>query len=116
MVAGEWCAVKDEHLYIGGLGKEWTTPYGNVINFNPMFVKRVSPTGEVEHLDWHDNYLALRKKAGIEFPGYMIHEAVSWSEHRGRTIQWNSVEHENMNFPFMLPFAILLACTHRGFH
>ena len=91
MVAGEWCAVKDEHLYIGGLGKEWTTPDGNVINFNPMFVKRVSPTGEVEHLDWHDNYLALRKKAGIEFPGYMIHEAVSWSEHRGRTIQWNSV-------------------------
>lgn len=79
---GEWCAVKDEHLYIGGLGKEWTTPDGNVINFNPMFVKRVSPTGEVEHLDWHDNYLALRKKAGIEFPGYMIHEAVSWSEHR----------------------------------
>ena len=82
--AGEWCAVKDEHLYIGGLGKEWTTPDGRVINFNPMFVKRISPAGEVEHLDWHDRYLALRKKAGIEFPGYMIHEAVSWSEHQGR--------------------------------
>lgn len=100
---GEWCAVKDEHLYIGGLGKEWTTPDGNVINFNPMFVKRISTTGEVEHLDWHDNYLALRKKAGIEFPGYMIHEAVSWSEHqrkwyflprRASKFKYNDVEDE----------------------
>ena len=22
---GEWMTVKDDHLYIGGLGKEWTT-------------------------------------------------------------------------------------------
>jgi len=37
---GEWFAVKDEHLYVGGLGKEWTTPDGEVLNFNPMHVKR----------------------------------------------------------------------------
>jgi hypothetical protein len=29
------------------LGKEWTTPTGEVINFNPMYVKKVSPTGQV---------------------------------------------------------------------
>ena len=76
--------MKDGHLYIGGLGKEWTTPDGRVLNFNPMYVKRVSTTGEVEHIDWHDNYLALRKAAGIEFPGYMIHEAAAWSNVHNR--------------------------------
>ena len=75
----EWMTVKDEHLYIGGLGKEWTTQDGTVLNFNPMFVKRISMEGVVEHVDWYDNYLALRSKAGIEFPGYMIHEAAMWS-------------------------------------
>ena len=36
--------------------------------------------GEVEHVDWHDNYVKMRSAAGIEFPGYMIHEALNWSE------------------------------------
>ena len=65
----EWMTVKDEHLYVGGLGKEWTTQDGTVLNFNPMFVKRISVHGEVEHLDWHDKYISLRSRAGIEFPG-----------------------------------------------
>lgn len=25
---GEWMAVKDNDLYVGGLGKEWTSPSG----------------------------------------------------------------------------------------
>ncbi len=25
---GEWMAVKEGHLYVGGLGKEWTSPSG----------------------------------------------------------------------------------------
>ena len=78
----EWMTVKDQHLYVGGLGKEWTNNLGEVKNFNPMFVKRISPTGEVEHLDWYDHYIKLRSSAGITFPGYMIHEAVMWSETR----------------------------------
>ena len=32
-------AVKDEKLYIGGLGKEWTTPDGTVLHSNPQWVK-----------------------------------------------------------------------------
>ena len=61
--------VKDQHLYVGGLGKEWTTQDGTVINFNPMFVKKISMNGEVEHINWYDNYIKLRSRAGIEFPG-----------------------------------------------
>ena len=36
--------------------------------------------GRVEHVDWHQNYLRLREAAGIEFPGYMIHESAAWSQ------------------------------------
>nr|ACO11448.1 Soluble calcium-activated nucleotidase 1 [Caligus rogercresseyi] len=75
----EWMTVKDEHLYVGGLGKEWTTPDGVVLNHNPMFVKRISPSGAVEHLDWFDVYIGVRRAAGIEAPGYMIHEAIEWN-------------------------------------
>jgi len=99
----EWATVKDRHLYVGGLGKEWTTPEGQLINFNPMFVKRISSKGEVEHLDWHDSYVKMRSSAGIEFPGYMIHEAVVWSDHlnmwlalprRASKYKYNDVEDE----------------------
>jgi len=75
----EWSTVKDDHLWIGGLGKEWTTPDGQVLNTHPMFVKKISHKGEVEHIDWKDNYLSIRQSAGISPPGYMIHEAVAWS-------------------------------------
>ena len=29
----EWMTVKNQHLYVGGLGKEWTDSSGNVINY-----------------------------------------------------------------------------------
>lgn len=35
---GEWMTVKDAHLYVGGLGKEWTNPQGEYINDHPMWV------------------------------------------------------------------------------
>ncbi|XP_054717622.1 soluble calcium-activated nucleotidase 1-like [Uloborus diversus] len=76
----EWATVKNQELYVGGLGKEWTSSTGKFLNNNPQWVKVVSPLGQVEHKDWRQNYLSLRKTAHIEFPGYMIHEAVVWSE------------------------------------
>ena len=42
--------VKGQHLYVGGLGKEWTDSRGNVKNFNPMFIKKISSKGEISHL------------------------------------------------------------------
>lgn len=76
----EWATVKKQLLYVGGLGKEWTSSTGKLINFNPQWVKIVTPLGQVEHKDWRQNYLSLRKTAEIEFPGYMIHEASVWSD------------------------------------
>ncbi|XP_013381847.1 soluble calcium-activated nucleotidase 1 [Lingula anatina] len=75
----EWATVKDESLYVGGLGKEWTTITGEVQNLNPQWVKSIGYKGEVKHLDWHKNYNAMRRKANIDYPGYMIHESGMWS-------------------------------------
>lgn len=75
----EWMAVRNGYLYVGSIGKEYTTKSGAFLNFNPMFVKRISPGGEVTHLNWTLNYKAIRKWLGIKDPGYVIHEAAAWS-------------------------------------
>uniref|UniRef100_A0A0K0EMI7 Apyrase n=1 Tax=Strongyloides stercoralis TaxID=6248 RepID=A0A0K0EMI7_STRER len=79
-IKGEWITVKDKHLYVGGLGKEWTTTEGVFVNHHPMFVKVISPSGSVKHVNWTDNFINIRKSVGIIYPGYMIHESVQWSD------------------------------------
>uniref|UniRef100_A0AC34RKR9 Soluble calcium-activated nucleotidase 1 n=1 Tax=Panagrolaimus sp. JU765 TaxID=591449 RepID=A0AC34RKR9_9BILA len=76
----EWMTVKNNVLVVGGLGKEWTTTDGVFQNYHPMYVKYVNHLGEVEHINWVDNYKKLRRSIGIEWPGYMIHESGQWSE------------------------------------
>lgn len=76
----EWMAVKNNVLIVGGLGKEWTTTDGVFQNYHPMYVKYVNHLGEVEHINWVENYKKLRKSVGIEWPGYMIHESGQWSQ------------------------------------
>ncbi|XP_050978959.1 soluble calcium-activated nucleotidase 1b isoform X1 [Labeo rohita] len=76
----EWLAVKDERLYVGGLGKEWTTITGEFVNNNPEWVKVVGFHGDVEHENWVPRYHALKKAADIKPPGYLIHESAVWSE------------------------------------
>ena len=41
--------VKDHYLYVGGLGKPWTSKTGEIINYDPMWVKKISPEGAIEH-------------------------------------------------------------------
>lgn len=65
----EWLAVKDEHLYVGSLGKEWTTTTGKVLHENPEWVKVIGYRGDVEHRNWVPHYNALRGAAGIQPPG-----------------------------------------------
>ena len=65
--------MKEKRLYVGGLGKEWTTTDGEVVNLDPQWVKAISPSGEVEHMDWHHNYNAMRKVTGMELPGGALH-------------------------------------------
>ncbi|MCI4383248.1 hypothetical protein PGIGA_G00024290 [Pangasianodon gigas] len=80
----EWLAVKDEHLYVGGLGKEWTTTTGEFVNNDPQWVKVIGFQGDMHHENWVPHYIALRGAAGIKPPGYLIHESAVWSERRQR--------------------------------
>lgn len=65
----EWAAVKDEQLYVGSMGKEWTTAGGEFVNNNPQWVKVVSPHGEVNSKNWISNYKRLREAIDIQYPG-----------------------------------------------
>ncbi|XP_042562781.1 soluble calcium-activated nucleotidase 1-like [Clupea harengus] len=76
----EWLAVKDEQLYVGGLGKEWTTTSGEFVNNDPQWVKVVGFNGDVQHQNWVSKYHLLRSAAGIQPPGYLIHESAAWSD------------------------------------
>ncbi|XP_017141816.1 soluble calcium-activated nucleotidase 1 [Drosophila miranda] len=81
----EWATVKQQTLYVGSMGKEWTTSMGDFENNNPMYVKAISPSGEVRSLNWVDNYKQLRLKSlQISWPGYMIHESGAWSDLKQR--------------------------------
>lgn len=76
----EWATVKDEYLYVGSMGKEWTSGDGEYINDDPMFIKQVNIDGQITSINWANNYKALRKAIGIEFPGYLMHESCVFSD------------------------------------
>lgn len=76
----EWATVKDEKLFVGSMGKEWTTPSGEFQSHNPQYVKVISTRGEITHLNWIEEYKRVRRILNIEWPGYMIHESGAWSD------------------------------------
>jgi soluble calcium-activated nucleotidase 1 len=76
----EWQTVKDGLLYIGSFGKEYTNPDGSIKNVNNQWVMTMDTSGHIAHYDWSVNYDKLRAATGTMFPGYMIQEAVNWSD------------------------------------
>ncbi|CAJ0565143.1 unnamed protein product, partial [Mesorhabditis spiculigera] len=76
----EWMTVKGNAIYAGSHGTEWLNDDGSIKNYNRMFVKKITTYGNVFHLNWTENYQKLRSKLEIDYPGYVIHEAVLWSE------------------------------------
>eukprot|EP01126_Amoeba_proteus_P009124 TRINITY_DN13464_c0_g1_i10.p1 TRINITY_DN13464_c0_g1~~TRINITY_DN13464_c0_g1_i10.p1 ORF type:complete len:268 (-),score=22.88 TRINITY_DN13464_c0_g1_i10:20-823(-) len=78
----EWMTVKDDELYIGSMGKEWTRPTGPP-NPDPLWVKKVSSTTSISVEDWSANYHKLNAALGINSSeeGYLVHEAVTWDSY-----------------------------------
>ncbi|KAI6240704.1 Soluble calcium-activated nucleotidase 1-like protein [Aphelenchoides fujianensis] len=76
----EWLAIKDEELYVGGYGKEYTDKHGRLLNKGPMWIKIIDRFGAVRHVNWTRQFHAVRSSIGIEFPAYMVHESCQWSE------------------------------------
>eukprot|EP00697_Spironema_sp_BW2_P006652 gnl/Spiro4/20756_TR10111_c0_g1_i1.p1 gnl/Spiro4/20756_TR10111_c0_g1~~gnl/Spiro4/20756_TR10111_c0_g1_i1.p1 ORF type:complete len:378 (-),score=94.06 gnl/Spiro4/20756_TR10111_c0_g1_i1:117-1193(-) len=80
---GEWMTLKDGHMYIGGMGKEWVQG-GKAAHRNPEYVKLLNKDLVVTSLDWGPYYQRIRKYANASWPGYIIHEAVcfnQWDRH-----------------------------------
>lgn len=77
----EWMTVKDSNLYVGGLGKEWADSHGKIYHRNPEYIKKISFMGTVEHINWNENYLKLRKETGYAYPSYLLHESCNWSHY-----------------------------------
>jgi soluble calcium-activated nucleotidase 1 len=74
----EWMTVKDGLLYVGSMGKEWIQN-GVATSSGALWVKTIDREGRIKHIDWSDNYSQMRKATGTEYPGYLLHEAVSWN-------------------------------------
>eukprot|EP01083_Nonionella_stella_P168464 568773_1 len=78
----EWATRKGARLYVGSFGKEYTGPGGKVLNRNNMWV--IDGEGRVWHEDWTEKYEKLRSAVSASFPGYLIIEAIEWSDVHAR--------------------------------
>ena len=76
----EWATVKNNELYLGSMGKEYTNPDGTIANANNLWVAILTGRGELRRMDWTKNYNVIRAALGASPPGYVIHEAVLWSD------------------------------------
>lgn len=99
----EWMAVKDKHLFIGGLGKEWTTTEGEFVNNNPEWVKVVGYQGDVRHENWVPTYHSLKAAVGIKPPG----------EQKKKSTKIQHIVYDDKNQPDPLCFPIILFLPER---
>ncbi|CAB3400190.1 unnamed protein product [Caenorhabditis bovis] len=77
---GEWMTIKNNELYLGSSGHEVVSAEGEYINDDEMFIRIISPNGGMRTENWTSRFVKLRRSIGINFPGFMIHEAVQWSD------------------------------------
>jgi len=77
----EWATVKNNELILGSMGKEYTRPDGSIENTNNLWVAVLNDRGELRREDWQDKFEFVRKLVGASPPGYIIMEAILWSDH-----------------------------------
>jgi soluble calcium-activated nucleotidase 1 len=77
----EWATVKDDELYIGGIGKEMQLSNGDVDTEDAMWIAIIGKAGQLRREDWSSQYNFVRKFLGCQLPGYIAHEAIEWSAH-----------------------------------
>lgn len=80
----EWMVIKDDVLMVGGHGRSYTFPEDGtrVKNHNAKWIKLVTMDFKVRHMDWSSQFDAIAQAVGVSFPGYLMHEAVLWSQQR----------------------------------
>eukprot|EP00919_Chromeraceae_sp_WS-2016_P036740 GHVR01087245.1.p1 GENE.GHVR01087245.1~~GHVR01087245.1.p1 ORF type:complete len:240 (-),score=45.92 GHVR01087245.1:430-1149(-) len=76
----EWMSVCHDKLYVGSIGKEYVDQNGNITHLDNLWIVTIDANGHMTHVDWTYNYQKMRVVLGAEWPGYLIHEAINWSE------------------------------------
>lgn len=82
----EWATVKNNELILGSMGKEFTNSKGEIENTNNLWVAILNERGELRREDWQDKFGFLRQLVGASPPGYVIMEAILWSDHLKRWV------------------------------
>ena len=88
---------------MGSMGKAFTAADGTVMNRNNLYVAILNSRGELRRENWSNHYDVVREAVGAMDPGYIIMEAVLWSDHLNKWIflprrisadQYNDVKDE----------------------
>jgi soluble calcium-activated nucleotidase 1 len=77
----EWATIKNNELVLGSMGKEFTNPDGSIDNTNNMWVDMLNDRGELRRENWEDKFNFVRSLVGASPPGYIIMEAILWSDY-----------------------------------
>jgi len=74
----EWMTVVNDKLFVGSIGKEFTNGE-TIVHFGAQWIKVIDRNGHIQNVNWRENYEALRKISGTEYPAYIVHEAIMWN-------------------------------------
>nr|QHO60715.1 salivary apyrase [Sergentomyia schwetzi] len=74
----KWATVRNDMLYVGSLATEYIDRNGKRQDTS-FWVKTITKRGSVRSINWKDRYERVRKAMGIDYPGFVLHEAVNWS-------------------------------------
>ena len=75
----KWIAVRDSKLHFGSHGREWIEDT-DTIHYDHQWIKVLTnEVGRPRSILWDTEYKSV-KSIYNKFPGYMMHEAVQWSE------------------------------------
>ena len=76
----EWSTVKNGELYMGSMGKKYTRADGSVVNTHNLWIAILDGHGELRRENWAERYEVVRRALDATDPGYLIIEAVNWSD------------------------------------
>ena len=82
----EWATVKNGELVMGSMGKAYTNSKGEIMNTNNLYVSILNARGELRREDWAARYDVVREALNAMDPGYLIIEAVLWSDYHRKWV------------------------------
>lgn len=82
----EWSTIKGGELYMGSMGKPYTRADGSIVNTHNLWIAIINGRGELRRENWADKYKVVQNALHANDPGYLIIEAVNWSDHLNKWV------------------------------